>query len=205
MLRRHPALVATAIGTNLVQAIRLATDLSKNRARDLEKNRVNARIRARARHLARALNLARNLARDLVLTRDLDLDPARSFARDLDLELAQARNLGLVLDRALDIALALDHDLGLPAARVLGLDPAAGQGLGTLLAEGGLDDFTTADLSNAELLGVQLDGVYWSMWGTRWPPSLNIEWLKARSREVDQGSGIYIVEYPSTSDLPTSV
>jgi hypothetical protein len=80
------------------------------------------------------------------------------------------------------------------------LDPAEGRGVGVLLAAGGLDDFTTADLADATLAGVRLDGIHWSVWGTRWPPGFDSERLKAESREVDPGSGVYLVERTSTSD-----
>ena len=69
-----------------------------------------------------------------------------------------------------------------------------------MLADRGLDDFTTADLADVTLAGVPLDGIYWSVWGTRWPPGFDSERLKAESREVDPGSGIYLVEGTSTSD-----
>ncbi|MEH0447716.1 MULTISPECIES: hypothetical protein [unclassified Streptomyces] len=56
-----------------------------------------------------------------------------------------------------------------------------------------MDDFTATDLSNADLTGIDLGGVYWSEHTTRWPPAINVEDLKARSKETPSGSGTWIV------------
>lgn len=61
-----------------------------------------------------------------------------------------------------------------------------------------LDDFTTADLRSADVLGVSLVGVRWTD-QTRWPKRFNSEDLKSRSLEVPPCSGIYVVQHDATS------
>ncbi len=80
------------------------------------------------------------------------------------------------------------------AARILGIDPSGSRGLSRALKDGVLDDFTTADLRNTDLQTANLQGVYWSSWGTRWPPGFDVERLMHVSREVDPGSGVFRVE-----------
>ncbi|MEU3795759.1 hypothetical protein AB0F07_39240 [Streptomyces fructofermentans] len=55
-----------------------------------------------------------------------------------------------------------------------------------------LDDFIHADLRAANLAGVDMTGVKWSV-QTLWPIDLDVEDLRSRSTEEPTGSGIYIV------------
>ncbi|MFF0043613.1 SAV_2336 N-terminal domain-related protein [Streptomyces mirabilis] len=55
-----------------------------------------------------------------------------------------------------------------------------------------LDDFTNVDLTNSDLTGIDMVHVRWSPL-TRWPATLDVEELKARSSESAPSSGIYIV------------
>ena len=73
-------------------------------------------------------------------------------------------------------------------------------GLAAAMLEGALDDFTGADLTQADLAGRDLVGVRWSEHGTRWPPGTDTGRLRARSREVDRQAGIYVIERPDDSD-----
>lgn len=56
-----------------------------------------------------------------------------------------------------------------------------------------LDDVTHADLTQAHLAEADLTGLRWPLDGTRWPGSLDVEQLLARSAETEPGSGIYVV------------
>ncbi|MFI0235785.1 hypothetical protein [Streptomyces sp. NPDC016845] len=57
-----------------------------------------------------------------------------------------------------------------------------------------LNDFTTSDLRRADLDGLDLGGVRWSTRATRWPEVVDIEHLKARSKETFEGSGVWTVQ-----------
>jgi hypothetical protein len=63
-----------------------------------------------------------------------------------------------------------------------------------------VDDFTTADLSDADLTSTDLTGVRWSPRGTRWPPTVDVTALLARSQEDPLGSGLYVVRPPTGRD-----
>ncbi|MEU1507917.1 hypothetical protein [Kitasatospora sp. NPDC005748] len=56
-----------------------------------------------------------------------------------------------------------------------------------------LDNFTSADLSAADLTRVDLAGVRWSELHTRWPAEISVDRLREDSRETLPGSGIYII------------
>jgi hypothetical protein len=73
----------------------------------------------------------------------------------------------------------------------LGIEQPAG--LANAVIHGALDDFSHADLSGVDLTGIGLEGIRWTVSGTRWPPSLDIEALLQRSEETESGSGIYVV------------
>jgi len=60
------------------------------------------------------------------------------------------------------------------------------------------DDFTASDLRDVDLSGVDLAGVCWSEDGTRWPPSINPDELKNRSRETER-AGTYVVQASTTT------
>jgi hypothetical protein len=72
--------------------------------------------------------------------------------------------------------------------------------LAAALLEGVLDDFTRADLAHAHLAGRDLTGIRWSDWGTTWPPGTDTDALRAQSREVADGSGIYVIADPGRDD-----
>lgn len=67
-----------------------------------------------------------------------------------------------------------------------------------------LDDFTEADLSAADLRGIDLTAVRWSDPGTRWPPGFDLADLRSRSDESPVGSGTYVVRGDTTT-VPTTV
>ena len=56
-----------------------------------------------------------------------------------------------------------------------------------------LDDFTRADLRDAVLTGIDLGGIHWSQYATRWPPTVDVDGLKTHSQQAPPGSGIWIV------------
>ncbi|MCX4596873.1 SAV_2336 N-terminal domain-related protein [Streptomyces sp. NBC_01549] len=62
-----------------------------------------------------------------------------------------------------------------------------------------LDDFTNVDLTNSDLTGIDMVRVRWSPL-TRWPATLDVEELKARSSESAPGSGVYIVRLGTVGD-----
>jgi hypothetical protein len=150
--------------------------------------------------------LAIDLARDvfLTLTLDLNLDLARThdsglaLAHDLNLALAHEIRDALVLDRvpdrALELARDIAHQTALTAGSALGITQV--EGLAAGLLDGALDDFTQADLAHVDLSGRDLTGVRWSDWGTTWPPGIDIDALRARSRELAPGTGVYVVTNP---------
>lgn len=170
-------------------------EISRNLNDDDARDFVSAGVRALARDLARALarEIDDTLARDL---NDADVralvhalafkrvgDPAFDRVADPD---AVARDLA----RARDLA----HRVALVVGRRLGIWHV--EGLAAALLDGALDDFTRADLSHADLTDLDLTGVRWSAADTRWPPGTDIDALRARSREVAPGTGIYAIGSP---------
>ncbi|WP_409062411.1 hypothetical protein [Streptomyces sp. SYP-A7185] len=142
-----------------------AGDLARalDRARDLDRAHDLARARGRARDLVRALDLALAFG----FGRNRDMDHARGVI--VAIHTAEVgRAIGLALDR---------EPLKADADRLSAL----------------LDDFTTADLSDIDLTGIDLGGVRWSEHTTRWPPVIDSEDLKVRSDHGPPGSGIWIV------------
>jgi hypothetical protein len=164
---------------NLNRALDHARDLDDRRIRDLDHD------------LLRDLNRA--LGRALDHIRDLDLELELDRARDLNRALGLTRDL----NRARDLARACAVIVEIRTAevrRAIGLalrqqPPTLSQAsLHTLL-----NDFTTADLSDANLTGIDLSGVHWSEHGTRWPPAIDVEDLKVCSDETPPDSGTWIV------------
>ena len=131
--------------------------------------------------LDRVRFLVRDFADELAIARDFVASPAN--ARYLDNALARVRVRARYLDRALADALAEFLDLGLNTR--VDVDAA------TLFAA--LNDFTSADLREADLTGTHLEGVRWSRHSTRWPRSLDVEQLENDSEETPPGSGIFVV------------
>jgi hypothetical protein len=152
--------------------------------------------------LAEAIDgiVARRLDRRLVFSRDEDLDMARELGDGVGYCLVRARALasgfestpareevlssGRALDQARERARALDSICTQGLAGRLGV--ATAEGMALALTDGALDDFTSADLTCANLADADLTGVLWSLTGTTWPPGTNIKALVARSRA--QGS-----------------
>ncbi|WP_372346651.1 hypothetical protein [Streptomyces sp. KL116D] len=197
------------------------------RARDRAIARDSARDLAIA--IERVYGFNRTLVGDLVqdldfdLDRDLDLDYDldRDLADACDLALALARDLEPGLDRDFDSARALargfciylDRTLGregdlvaaVIGARTNWLGRAIGQALGRPAPAWGhnaaavLNDFTADDLTGVDLTGVDLGGIRWSESGTRWPSTVNVDAVKARSDETRPGSGTWVVRSGSTS------
>jgi hypothetical protein len=86
---------------------------------------------------------------------------------------------------------ALDRVCTQGVAGRLGISP--GEGLSRALLDGVLDDFTSADLTQASLGNTDLTGVRWSPPGTSWPPEVDVAALLARSDEVKPGGGVLVV------------
>jgi hypothetical protein len=146
------------------------------------------------RDLARALHHDHNLARDLAII--LDRDQAGDLARRLIITLDQDRNLNLARDLARDLA----HHVALVVSHSLGARHA--EGLPTALMDGALDDFTRANLAHVALTDLDLTGARWSASDTRWPPGTDLNALRARSREVAPGTGIYVITSWPPSAMP---
>lgn len=186
---------------------------------DLDRTRAFAQDLARIRASARAL--AANLEIDHAFYRDraFVLDRVRVRVLNLVLILNSGHNLGLRLnvdldrvryrDRAFDLAcdvyrvLDVDLDVDLAPARELAsvlagtLSDSLGiehrDALADALLDGALDDFSQADLSEANPDLIGLAGVRWSVQGTRLPDGLDAETLMRQSKETEPGSGIYVV------------
>ena len=146
------------------------------------------RARARALDLARAVDLARDsdsAARPL----DPDLDRAALAEANRARAHTHVRGHGLIVEiRTAEVGRAI----GLALRREpLTLDKGL---LHTLL-----DDFTSTDLSNVHLTGIDLSGVHWSEHTTQWPPAVGVEALKTRSRETPPGSGTWVILRPGTA------
>ncbi|MFC7844421.1 hypothetical protein [Streptomyces sp. NPDC057382] len=187
-----------ALALDLARALARALDLARAlaRARDLTRALVLARDLASALgipdHLALALDLDRDLAFDLNLARALDL------VFELDRDLASDRHCGRAHGLARD--LARDLDLVLARARywclqIINYEYTQAVGAPVTVDEESLasllDDFTTDDLSNADVRedDIELTGVRWSD-GTTWPASTDIYRLKRRSDRQEDGSWI---------------
>ncbi|MGH3941723.1 MAG: NACHT domain-containing protein [Pseudonocardiaceae bacterium] len=159
------------------------------------------RVFGPARALARALALAVDRDRDLALA--LDVDRALALDLDLDLDLAHAHTRAYDLARDLALALirvrvfvivCLLDSIGDLDARLAEL-----QGVLTEL-EDALHDFTTADLRNIDLVGVQLEGVRWSS-VTQWPA----DWAVQVARDsVEVAPDVFEV-HRGSAHVPTSV
>ncbi|MEV2255864.1 hypothetical protein AB0I94_35805 [Streptomyces sp. NPDC050147] len=174
---------------------------------------VIGRYRALERARARAVNITRVLSYDNF---DRDLARLRSRARAHDLtrfldgyRLADRdRNRGL---ESVPDGYRVDRDRHrVLASMMIDVRTAeVGRAIGLALDQvppalrtndvAALNDFTTANLSSTDLTGVDLSGIRWSEHGTRWPPPIDVDALKARSDETRAGSGIWIVRSGTTT------
>ncbi|MEU4098358.1 hypothetical protein [Streptomyces sp. NPDC026673] len=159
----------------LAGALRDARDLGQDLAADLAAgDQAAARAVADADHFARDLAEARNLVDEFGCACADDVALALTYAR--------ARADGLVLFRLGGVREALGGLLGRDLSE---LDEAAIEAL--------LDDYTAADLRDADLSRTDLLGVHWSEQRTRWPEGVDIQDLKSRSQGTPPGSGVYLV------------
>jgi hypothetical protein len=169
-------------------AARPALDRAQNIARSIDRNLALSLAKARIVGIAQDISDDLDRAEEIARARDLALSLAGNLARDLardlgldrDLVLARAQEIGLALDLAVDLVRSLNKLLDR-------------EGIGAVLAQGALDDFTEADLSRVDLAEVDLVGVRWSDQGTRWPPGEE-ERMRHASRETEPGSGVWVVE-----------
>jgi hypothetical protein len=218
------------LARDLDRASIFALDLDQTLARDLDLDRVLDidRVLDLAcvvdRTAALALDITLFRTRDRVYLRALDL--ALAIGRALD----QALDRGRLLDRAMtrvidrtlnpdpfpdregerlrirDRSIASSLPLASELSSVLGgvLSDSLGiehlDGLADALLTGALDDFSQADLSGVDLSHVGLVGLRWSIPGTRWPPSLDVDALLDRSEETEPGSGVYIILPPRETE-----
>lgn len=112
---------------------------------------------------------ARSVAAALAQTRVKDLPDALDHVRDLDLDVVN------------DLVIALME----VRVRVLGVEekqalPFANGFVTTMqVLDNALTDFTQADLTELDLAGVYLHGVWWSDLTTRWPPGWEVPILDA--------------------------
>ncbi|MEU8364899.1 hypothetical protein AB0C27_53690 [Nonomuraea sp. NPDC048882] len=98
-------------------------------------------------------------------------------------------------------ACAIKHSSAAIDARVRAINEAVRTVLGRFdlpsftatSVEDFLDDFTTSDLRGLDLADVDLAGVHWSLSCTLWPSSIHIEDMKARSFELEDEPGTYVV------------
>ncbi|MEU5282099.1 hypothetical protein AB0G87_37450 [Streptomyces asoensis] len=169
--------------------------LARNLIHDLD------RVLTLGRHqdpaLTQGLELARSRARGLALDSDIDRDPNRARARNRARDLDRALTLALTLHSGRDVDNGLNFIVAVRNSEVrrtieLTLNrevPVLDEhSLHTLL-----DDFTTADLRNTDLAGLDLGGIHWSEHSTQWPAAADVEDLKTRSDEAAPGSGTWII------------
>ncbi|MFD9442331.1 hypothetical protein ACFWBR_29830 [Streptomyces sp. NPDC060006] len=172
------------------------------------KLRSNPRVAA-ASHVLRAVgswidDSVRDRDRDRALDRDYAFDPARALARALSL--ARVRDHDLVHALSDVRTRVLDHVrsrclqiINEEYAQTVGTPVAVDEESLTNL----LDDFTTDDLSDADVRegDIKLAGVKWSD-GTTWPASTDIDYLKRRSDRQEDGSWIIRA---GTGNVPENV
>jgi hypothetical protein len=185
------------------QERRLDLRLSRTHVSELVRNLTGSAPSYAAPPRGSTLSLVRELA--LVLSLCLhhhhsDLISARAglLSSNVHGGLLVNRYEDLDLVRVLGQARDLDNQIGLAVSHALGVQPA--EGLSAALLDGALDDFTRTNLAHVDLRGRDLTGVRWSEWGTRWPPETDVGLLRARSREVAPGTGIYVITNPGESD-----
>ncbi|MBG0819015.1 hypothetical protein [Planomonospora sp. ID82291] len=224
-LRRYPDVVS--IVRALAYALDLDFDLTRARvlehdltsslthALDLSHalNHARALTRSLIIHLTHAYTYDRNIPRgrdgdfvhkiSRILSRDLFVTRALNRVRELNRVLICDidRPLSNDIDRALTLTQELISFFVEEAQKVIGA--ALGRDLPPLPADSVrafLEDFTTSDLRGVVLSGIDLIGVRWSAWGTRWPEAVDIETLKARSAEVPMESGIYVIRSGSAPE-----
>ncbi|MFF4225833.1 hypothetical protein ACFYZH_23635 [Streptomyces abikoensis] len=185
---------------DLVSSLQYVLDLTHFFERDLE----HALMRVIDSGDARSSGAEQRLERAIGLTDDLvgALDRAIGHANrradhDVNVALLQAE-----LSNALNRSYALVPVL--IRLRVDGLRQAIGSALDmepppldSTAVRAFLDDFTTSDLRAADLSGLDLGGVRWSESGTRWPATVDVDDLKARSEQ--EGGGIWVVRSGTTT------
>lgn len=184
-----------------------------------------------ARGFAAAADLAGELVEAIDAILANHLDRRLTFSRDEDLQLALelAGNVGFTLSRidALDAGLGerpppgqvrstgrtISRALGQAAERARTMDRICVQGLAArlgitttdglaqALTDGVLDEFTSADLTCANLAQADLTGVRWSLTGTAWPPGTDIKALLARS-EIHPGD-VLVLRHRGTMWQPS--
>ncbi|MFG2961579.1 hypothetical protein ACGF5O_48685 [Streptomyces sp. NPDC048291] len=188
----HPGLdQAHALARELVRSLGLTRDPyfgqteAEACARDIANvdSLCHALERERAHRLARALDRARAL-RSLLehILGLLGRGKVGEFSdQDLTHHLDSARHM-IVIIRIQEVCRAIGLALNCtPPALDL-------ESLHTFL-----DDFTQADLRDADLKGTDLAGVHWSQHTTLWPPAVDINDLKTHSKETQAGSGVWII------------
>lgn len=177
-----------------------------------------------SRYLARTVVLAQDLELDELSVRARSISRKPLPDRTLNQGASQAHSHGLVL--ILSHAKQLDHELdtalsfvrfqeraddsaftgALVEIRNNRVRRALEQAIGQELPETGaeavhefLNDFTTADLRQADLADADLTGISWSEYGTQWPPGLNVEGLKQQSEETPPGSAVWTIRSDATT------
>lgn len=106
-----------------------------------------------------------------------------------------ATALAIQLEQFCEDATAIADRLDCAAGELLGAAESSGLGMALL---GVLDDFTEADFSELDVWRLDLNGVRWAEWGTRWPPGFDVKRLKIISEP--EGAGIYVVRGGVSSD-----
>ncbi|MCW7947398.1 hypothetical protein AAW14_37070 [Streptomyces hygroscopicus] len=154
--------------------------------------------------------MAANCTRALLVDCDAKALPAQAVlcAHDLLWVLEYVEDHGhahyaLALEGALARAQDLLRVLTSEVVGRLGLSESLLPDYETILSL--LDDFIGADLRQANLTGVKLDGLWWSETSTSWPPHVDIELLKLDSVETAPGSGIYVITQRGMTNIPDSL
>ncbi|MFD7973682.1 hypothetical protein [Streptomyces clavifer] len=154
--------------------------------------------------------MATNCTRALLVDCDIEDLPAEAVrcARALLCVLEYVDKHGhqhypLALDGALTRAHDLLQTLTAEVVALLGLHSSLQPDYEMLLSL--LDDFIGADLRQANLEGIKLDGLWWSEAATIWPPYVDVELLKLDSVETAPGTGIYVITQRGMTNIPDSL
>ncbi|WP_328834764.1 hypothetical protein [Streptomyces europaeiscabiei] len=152
--------------------------------------------------------MAANCTRALLVDCDVEALPSQAVlcAHDLLCVLEYVEKHGHVhYAQALEGALARAQDLlralTTEVVTLLGISDSLRPDYETLLSL--LHDFIGADLRQANLAEVNLDGLWWSETSTSWPPYVDIELLKLDS--VQTAPGIYVITQRGMTNIPDNL
>lgn len=184
-----PSVTASPVfGRAAIGAMRCALDLTETAieytASNTRQQLIESRLFFAAVHLLDGVRRARNLL--------VHHDGASMPTADLEAQ------LGSVITQAQELLATCVATVHTEIEKHLGrtIQPLAESSLRLML-----DDFTTADLSDADFKDVDMTGMRWSEHGTQWPATVSTETLKAVSEEEPNSSGIYVIRFGASANF----